>query len=84
MSVNLNYKLCNNLILRFQYVKDLGVLLEYKLCFHHHIEYIFSQGLKMLRLICHITSSFPLLIVSVSYIGLQPLCGPNWNMYLLP
>jgi hypothetical protein len=39
--------------------KELGVLLDSKLYFHHHVdyEYISSQGLKMLGLIRYITSS---------------------------
>jgi hypothetical protein len=53
-----NYKLSNNPILRSQCVKDLGVLLDSKLCFHHHVDYISSQVLKMLGLIRYITSSF--------------------------
>jgi hypothetical protein len=53
-----NYKLSNNPILRSQCVKDLGVLLDSKLYFRHHVDYISSQGLKILGLICYITSSF--------------------------
>jgi hypothetical protein len=34
--------------------KDLGVLLDCKLYFHHHIDYILSEGLKMLGLIWYI------------------------------
>jgi hypothetical protein len=51
-----NYKLCNNLLLCSQCVKDLGVMLDYKLYFHHHTDYTFSEGLKMLGLIQYITS----------------------------
>jgi hypothetical protein len=43
---NFNYKLSNNPILRSQCVKDLGVLLDCKLYFHHHIDHISSQRLK--------------------------------------
>jgi hypothetical protein len=57
-SIYFNYKLCNNLVVRSQCVKDLGVLLDCKLYFHQHINYIFSQSLKMLGLIRYITSSF--------------------------
>jgi hypothetical protein len=53
-----NYKLSNIPILRSQCVKDLGVLLDSKLYFHHHVDYISSQGLKMLGFIRYITSSF--------------------------
>jgi hypothetical protein len=41
-----------------QCVKDLGVLLDCKLYFHQHINYIFLQRLKMLGLSRYITSSF--------------------------
>jgi hypothetical protein len=57
-SICFNYKLCNNPVERYQCVKDLGDLLDCKLYFHQHINYIFSQGLKMLGLIRYITSSF--------------------------
>jgi hypothetical protein len=53
-----NKKLSNNPILRSQCVKDLAVLLGSKLYFLHHVDYISSQGLKMLGLIRYITSSF--------------------------
>jgi hypothetical protein len=57
-SIYFNYKLCNHLITRSYCVKDLGVLLDCKLYFHQHIDYILSQGLKMLDLIRYITSYF--------------------------
>jgi hypothetical protein len=54
-SIYCNYKLCNNVVTR---PPDFGVLLDCKLYFHQHIDYIISQGLKMLDLIRYITSSF--------------------------
>jgi hypothetical protein len=57
-SIYFNYKLCNNLVTCSQCVKDLGVLLDCKLYFHQHTDYILSQGLKILGLIRYITSSF--------------------------
>jgi hypothetical protein len=51
-------KLCNNLVTRSQRDKDLGVLLDCKLYFHHHTYNVLFQGLKMLGLIRCITSSF--------------------------
>jgi hypothetical protein len=59
-SIYFNYKLCNNLVARSQCVKGLGVLLDCKLYFHQHINYIFSR-LKILGLIRYITSSFSIL-----------------------
>jgi hypothetical protein len=57
-SIYFNYNLCNNPVARYQCVKDLGVLLDCKLYFHQHVNYIFSQSLKMLGLMRYITSSF--------------------------
>jgi hypothetical protein len=45
-SIYFNCKLCSNLVTRSQCVQDLGVLLDCKLYFHQHTDYIFSQGLK--------------------------------------
>jgi hypothetical protein len=61
VGLHFHYKLSNNPISRSQCVKDLGILLDSnsKLYFHHHVDYISSQGLKMLGLILYITSSFP-------------------------
>jgi hypothetical protein len=70
-SILFNYKLCNNLVARSQCVKDLGVLLDYKLYFHQHVHCILSQGLRMLGLIRYITSSFSTLeSLLVSYSSL--------------
>jgi hypothetical protein len=44
-------------VARSQCVKDLSVLLDCKLYFQKHINYKFSQNLKMLGLIRYITSS---------------------------
>jgi hypothetical protein len=56
-SIYCNYKFCNNPMALSQCVKNLGVLLDCKLYFHQHINYIFSKSLKMLGLIRYITSS---------------------------
>jgi hypothetical protein len=56
--INSNYKLWNKLAACSQSVEDLGTLLDCKLHFHSHVDYIFSQSLKMLRLIHYITLSF--------------------------
>lgn len=59
-SVNYNYKLCNRVTACTQCVKDLGILLHYKLHIHNHANYIYiySQGLRILGSICCITFSF--------------------------
>jgi hypothetical protein len=72
-----NYKLCNNLVTRSQCVKDLGVLLDCKLYFHQNIDYMLSQGLKMLGLL-HLLS--PLL--RAFWFCTVHLLGLNWSMHL--
>jgi hypothetical protein len=71
---NFNYKLCNNLILQSHCVKDHGVLLDCKLCFHRHINYMFSQGLK-----CWVSFDILLLIspLLMSYVFCYHPCGAH-------
>jgi hypothetical protein len=52
------YKLCESLITRTECVKDLGVESDSKLHFHHHVDYIFSQAIRLLGLIRTVTFSF--------------------------
>lgn len=47
-------------ILRRDYVKDLGVHIGCKCCFHHQVDFLFSHPLKFLGIIT-ITISFPTL-----------------------
>jgi hypothetical protein len=56
--IHYNYKLCDKCITRTDSVKDLGILLNSELLFHHHVDYIFFQSLKMLGLIRSSTYSF--------------------------
>jgi hypothetical protein len=61
-------EVCNNFVTRFQFVKELRAVLDFKLYFRHNIDYILSQVLKMLGLIPYITSSFSSLsILLVTY-----------------
>jgi hypothetical protein len=53
-----DYKLCESLITRTECIKDLGVQIDSKLHLHHHVDYIFSQGIRLLGLIRTVTSSF--------------------------
>lgn len=53
-----NYLLNNVIINRKDYIRDLGVLLDSKLYFHYHVDFIRSQSLKMIGLIRSITYSF--------------------------
>jgi hypothetical protein len=55
IDIHFNYDVCPNLILRSQYVKDLGVALDCMLYFHPKIDCVSYQGLKMLCLILYIT-----------------------------
>jgi hypothetical protein len=74
-----NSKLCNNLATRSQCVKDLGVLLDCKLYFHQHTDYILPQGLKMLSLIRYIMFSFythdNLLVLYSTHVRSKPECA---------
>jgi hypothetical protein len=52
------YKLCGYRVNRTDTVKDLGIVLEIKLYFQHHVDYVFSQALKLLGFIRAITFFF--------------------------
>jgi hypothetical protein len=52
------YKLCGSHINHMDTIKDLGIILDPKLDFHAHVDYIFSQARKLLSLICATTFSF--------------------------
>jgi hypothetical protein len=87
-SIYFNYKLCNNLVTRSQFVKDVGVLMDCKLYFHQYIDYILSQGLKMLGLIRYIASSFftleSLLVLYSSLVQSKlEYASVIWNLSLL-
>ncbi|PNF36364.1 hypothetical protein B7P43_G18042 [Cryptotermes secundus] len=49
------YQLCHAIITRTSSIKDLGVFLDSKLHFHTHVNYIFSERIKLLGLIRSIT-----------------------------
>jgi hypothetical protein len=80
-SIYFNYKLFNSLGARSQCVKDLGVLLDCKLYFHQHVNYIFSQSLKMLGLIRYITSSFSTLDSLLVVRSKIKYASVVWNSY---
>jgi hypothetical protein len=56
--ISFEYKLYGSRANRRDTVKDLGIILDTKLYFHPHVDYIFSQALKLLGLIHAITFSF--------------------------
>jgi hypothetical protein len=74
--------LCDKCIARTDSVKDLGVLLDSKLLFHHHADHVFSQSLKMLGIIRTFSfSTFDsclLLYVTVVRSKLE-YASPVWN-----
>jgi hypothetical protein len=43
-----DYKLCESLITRTECIKHLGVQIDSKLHFHNHVDYIFSQTIRLL------------------------------------
>jgi hypothetical protein len=53
-----DYKLCQSPITRAHSIKDLGVYIDNKLHFHDHVNYIFSQSTRLLKLIRNITFNF--------------------------
>jgi len=56
--VHFNYCVSNVLILRSDCIKDLGVMLDSKLYFHCHVDFVYSQALRTLGLIRYITYNF--------------------------
>jgi hypothetical protein len=56
--LNENYKLSGTNIMRTDCITDLGMLLDSKLFFHHHVDCIFYKSLKTLGLVHMLTYSF--------------------------
>jgi hypothetical protein len=57
-SIRFNYFLGDLLIIGTDCVKHPGVMLHSKLHFHHHVDCLYSQALKLLGLILFITYDF--------------------------
>jgi hypothetical protein len=53
-----NYFVSGVSILRSDCIKDMGVMLDSKLHFHSHVDYLHSQGLRALGLIRYIAYNF--------------------------
>jgi hypothetical protein len=67
----LKYKLGDSYIIRTDCIKDLGVFIDSKLYFHSHVDYIFSQSIKLFGLVRNITFSFSTLdSLLISYFSL--------------
>jgi hypothetical protein len=52
------YQLCHVAITRTSSIKDLGVFFDSKLYFHEHVDYVFSDCIKLLGLIRSVTYRF--------------------------
>jgi hypothetical protein len=52
------YQLCHGAITRASNIKDLGVFFDSKSYFHNHVDFIFSECIKLLGLIRSITFRF--------------------------
>jgi hypothetical protein len=57
-NLSYEYQLCYTTVTRTSSIKDLGVLFDSKLHFHSHVEYVFSECMKLLGLIRSITYRF--------------------------
>jgi hypothetical protein len=57
-SIHFKYFVKDVLILRAECIKDLGVMLDSKLYFHCHVDFVYSQALRTLGLIRFITYNF--------------------------
>jgi hypothetical protein len=57
-SIRFNYYVSGISILRTDCMKDLGVMLDSKLYFHSHVDYVHSQGLRILGLVRYIAYNF--------------------------
>jgi hypothetical protein len=53
-----DYRLCHSVITCTTSIKDLGVFFDSKLYFHNHVDFLFSERVKLLGLIHSITFSF--------------------------
>jgi hypothetical protein len=53
--LNYDYQLCHAAITRPRSIKDLSVFFDSKLYFHNHVNFLFSECMKLLGLICSIT-----------------------------
>jgi hypothetical protein len=57
-TVRYEYQLCHATITRTSSIKDLGVVFDSKLCFHNHVDFLFSECINVLGLIRCITFRF--------------------------
>jgi hypothetical protein len=78
-SVHFNYYVSNEIILRSDYIKVLGVMLDSNLHFHRHVDFVHSQALRTLGLIYYVTYNFSsldcLVVLYNSLIGSKLECA---------
>jgi hypothetical protein len=72
------YQLCHATITRTSNIKDLGVFFDSKLHFHSHVDFVFSECIKLLGLIRSITLRFSSL--DCLYVLYFMLVSPSWNI----
>lgn len=68
MSINHNYKVCDEPIICTDSIKVLGILLHSQTFYHHHVDCVCSQSLKILGLVHMLTYSCLLLTLYYCYI----------------
>jgi hypothetical protein len=56
--IHLKYFVKDVLILRAECIKEIGVMVDSKLYFHRHVDFVYSQALRTLGLIRFITYNF--------------------------
>lgn len=82
--ISYTYKINNHTIEKVNSVRDLGVLLDHKLTFSTHIEYIINRAYKNLGFIMRVTAPFKstscLKILYYAYIrSVLEYCSTVWN-----
>jgi hypothetical protein len=83
-SVHFKHFVKDVLILRAECIKDLGVMLDSKLYFHCHVDFVYSQALRILGLVRFITYNFSsldsLVVLYIALIRSKPeYASIVWN-----
>jgi hypothetical protein len=79
--LNYQYRRGNYFILRTDCIKDLGIYIDCKLHFHHHVDFFILHAMKLLGLIRTLTFSFS--TIDSLLMCVLPWSDPNWSMLLL-
>ena len=83
-AIHYNYKLSDTSTTCSDCITDSGMLLNSKVLFHHHVDYLFYKSLKMLGLKCMLIYSFSttdslLLLCVTSVRSVLESAPPIWN-----